>query len=1002
MFGRWGGWVWGVVVTVCALWSAVVAQEGGTLTEEQRKGVQAEVVLLWEEAQRLEKEGKVREAVAAVEQMLEREQRLYGPRHEDVLGTHLWLAERYLQLEEYAKLVGARKEALAIVLTQPGKKAWEVVDRRRDLAEAELLAGLPEAKRRQLKEAEESLEEFRKADAAGEHQRAIRAAQKAMELRREVVGEVHELYAGSLSSLGVAYLGAGLPAKALPLNLKVVEIRRLTLGESHPGYASGLLNVSSNYRELGDLGSAEPPCRQAVEIMKAAFPEQHVLHAVYGNALHRLAGLYRDMDDTNRAEPLLRQAVEIHKRILGTDDLRYGKAVADLATLYARIDKPDRAEPLYQEAARILKDKLGEAHPDFAVLLSNYGMFCKQNLRDYARAEGLYKESLQIRARALGKEHPDYTDSLNNLGGLYNDQGDFRRAQRLLEEALEIRLRVLGEKHPDYALSLSNLSYCAMGMGNYKLAAERLQPALKIFLKHLEDAASGQSDQQQLVALGSPRQHLNGYVGLVAKGGVPAEKAYEHVLAFKGVVLGRQRAMRAAAARPELRPLLDQLRDAATELAAVSSMTPAGEALEKWRIRLAEVSARKERLERELSRASLEYRELAKPVLLADVRRALPSGCALVDFYKYSEMVINKSLLPAALLESRLGAFVVTAGGSVRFVALGPASQLDVAIESWRKDHGASPAGRQAGQVLREKLWLPVEKEIGQAATVLVCAEEELGKLPIAALPGMRPGSYLIEERQIAMLPAPQAAAWYAEARSDDAAKLLAVGAVNYSRSSGAGQAAVRPGLFSPAARDSEVEAFSYLAGAGEEVAAVESVFRQTHPAAAITVLKTDAATQATVAGSAPDHRYLHFATHGYFAAERFKSALERSMFDAETSGSLAGDQSVSGYHPGLLSGLALAGANQPRGDDDGILTAAEVETVNLSKADLVVLSACETGLGRTAGGEGLLGLQRAFQVAGARTVVASLWNVPDEATKLLMVRFYENMWKKKMGKLGR
>ena len=114
----------------------------------------------------------------------------------------------------------------------------------------------------------------------------------------------------------------------------------------------------------------------------------------------------------------------------------------------------------------------------------------------------------------------------------------------------------------------------------------------------------------------------------------------------------------------------------------------------------------------------------------------------------------------------------------------------------------------------------------------------------------------------------------------------------------------------------------------------------------------------------------------------------------------LLGSHTISGYHPGLLSGLALAGANAPQEDDDGILTAEEVATLNLSRADLVVLSACETGLGKTAGGEGLLGLQRAFHGAGARTVVASLWKVDDVATRDLMERFYENLWSKDMGKL--
>jgi CHAT domain-containing protein len=105
---------------------------------------------------------------------------------------------------------------------------------------------------------------------------------------------------------------------------------------------------------------------------------------------------------------------------------------------------------------------------------------------------------------------------------------------------------------------------------------------------------------------------------------------------------------------------------------------------------------------------------------------------------------------------------------------------------------------------------------------------------------------------------------------------------------------------------------------------------------------------------------------------------------------------------PGLLSGLVLAGANAPPSDgrDDGILTALEVSQLDLGKVDLATLSACETGLGETAGGEGLLGLQRAFQVAGAKTVVATLWKIDDSASRALMSQFYENLWKKKLPKI--
>jgi CHAT domain-containing protein len=194
------------------------------------------------------------------------------------------------------------------------------------------------------------------------------------------------------------------------------------------------------------------------------------------------------------------------------------------------------------------------------------------------------------------------------------------------------------------------------------------------------------------------------------------------------------------------------------------------------------------------------------------------------------------------------------------------------------------------------------------------------------------------------------------------------------------------------------------------EVTLIEKLYHQDFGTAGIETLEENRATKAAFLAEAGRYRYLHLATHGFFIQEKPASPAAQAQRGARFGGMLGGPQSAE-LHAGLLSGLALAGANQAgkavgsdgaAGDPgaSGILTAEEIGAQNLDGVQLVMLSACETGLGKAAGGEGLLGLQRSFQVAGARSVVASLWKVPDEATKALMGAFYTNLWQRKLSPL--
>jgi CHAT domain-containing protein len=202
------------------------------------------------------------------------------------------------------------------------------------------------------------------------------------------------------------------------------------------------------------------------------------------------------------------------------------------------------------------------------------------------------------------------------------------------------------------------------------------------------------------------------------------------------------------------------------------------------------------------------------------------------------------------------------------------------------------------------------------------------------------------------------------------------------------------------------------LPGTEGEIAAIEELCRQDVGAEGVTALRKSRAGKEAFLAEARRHGYLHLATHGFFIEEKVSAAALGSRNVIRFGEMLHGPE-AGGTYPALLSGLALAGANRaaeqppspfaqlPEGEgSEGILTAEEIGTQNLDGVQIVVLSACESGLGKQASGEGLLGLQRSFQSAGARSVVASLWSVDDAATKALMVAFYTNLWEKKLPKL--
>jgi CHAT domain-containing protein len=248
-----------------------------------------------------------------------------------------------------------------------------------------------------------------------------------------------------------------------------------------------------------------------------------------------------------------------------------------------------------------------------------------------------------------------------------------------------------------------------------------------------------------------------------------------------------------------------------------------------------------------------------------------------------------------------------------------------------------------------------------------------------------------------------------ARTRPDAPVTVLAIGNVDHDRTARDSAATVlvsldprdtRPRAPASALRGGPWESgFTPLPATEAEVGAIAAIFASKFgDASRALVLQRENATREKLIEVAPVARFVHVAAHGWFAPESVHSNVDREPPN-EASGlrsRLGLEERVSGMSPMLLCGLALAGANLPSnelGRVPGLVTAQDIAALDLSNCELAVLSACDTNVGVQHAGQGVASLQKALHMAGARTVITSLWKVPDEATKELMVEFYRRIW---------
>jgi CHAT domain-containing protein len=557
-------------------------------------------------------------------------------------------------------------------------------------------------------------------------------------------------------------------------------------------------------------------------------------------------------------------------------------------------------------------------------------------------------------------------------------------------------------------------------------AAAALQGALRaerIGREHLGLTLRSLPERQALVHAARRAVGLDLALSIAVAGerSGPLEDILDALVRSRGAVLDEMAARHrtiVGAGDPAVLRRADELSHARTWLAHLVLRGPESEHPRRYQALLEDAARKKEAAERALAECSAAFRDELQRGLAGwgDVYRALGPGSALVAFVRYRKTVPRQEPESSRITAEETAAYVALvarAGAAVTLVPLGPAEEIEERVDAWRRaaanrPPAARPARRraearyhEAADGLRRAIWDPLAATVGDSRKVFVVPDGPLHLVNLATLPGVD-GGFLVEgplvfhhlsaERDL--VPG---------SRQQRGHGLLALGAPSFDRPPGppppegastlvarAGDAGGYRGSLA-SCEDFLTRRMRPLPASREEVEAIAALWRSSGGSEETLLLVGDAAHEATLKGLAPGHRVLHLATHGFFLGGECRSALDASGDGALPTG--LAHSAVAGDNPLLLSGLALAGFNRREGggqQEDGVLTAEEIASLDLSGVEWVVLSACETGLGEIRPGEGVLGLRRAFQVAGAGTLIMSLWSVEDEATRQWMQHLYE------------
>jgi len=815
----------------------------------------------------------------------------------------------------------------------------------------------------------------------GDYDSTVILYNKQKDLIEKLIGKNNLKYARVLNNISVIYKTIGKNSLVEPLYKESISIYKEIVGEQDTSYAKTLSNLAFHYYTEGKYPDAEEYFLKALDIKLKKLGKNNYST---GNTFLQLGMLYQMIGNSEKAEPNLKNAMEIFQKTLGESDPNTIKSINQLALLYINIGEKEKAKPLLAKGKKNIKQLLATPNAENFKSLYNLVQVSIES-RQYDDAIELLNDILPAMEFTIGNTHPLYSKCLEARGIVYYTRGKYQEAFQDLNDNIEIKKILYDSTNINFAVSLQLLASILKELKQFEKAEAYYKQAFDIYLLQIDKYFPyySESEKSKFYKLLKERFEMYNCYVLSRVDDKPelTRTMYDYHISTKGLLLDYSKGLKEGIIKTGDQSLIakfDKWRIKKEQLSKLFN-EPKNK-LKSQGIELSEIENEVNDLEKELSKASKDFGNKAeeKPTW-KDIQSVLKPNEAAIEIirFKFFGQAWEDSTFYAALILTK------ETIDYPEIVIFDNGKNMD---SKYLKGYKRAIKSKFPDKRSYNRYWKPINEKLDGKDVLYISLDGVYNNININTLKDPT-GNYVIEDKTIFTVTNTKELLERQE-RTENTIKFASLfGFPTYKLDNTSNiQTRDEEDIDKIKQFDENEIRISELPGTKIEIEIIDKLLKEN---GFNTDIYMEKEANENSFKNLKSSSIIHIATHGFFLSDLANMEKER-VFGV--------DVEKANQNPLLRSGLLFSGASNflnydftsQESDENGIMTAYEAMNLNLDNTDLVIMSACETGLGEIMNGEGVYGLQRSFRVAGAKNLIMSLWTVNDKTTQELMVIFYK------------